>query len=414
MKELWDLICQRNYGAVLASNGLSRFADSLDSLVFAWLVYQLTGSTLLMGTILAVNALPNVLLAPVAGVLADRWRKLPLMRTGALGRSLLAGLVATLVISGQLQVWHLFVVTVLSSTLETLASPTQSALAVHLVDKPQLAAASGLSQTVATAAQLAGLAFVAVGLGPLGLGGLLVLDAGLFALAAGVLFVPRLPSDVTSVVKLSGSRWNLDLQEGWRFLRSDRLLLGVVLLALFLNLAFSPLSVLEAPFVKDVLHAGAETLAGVGLSLLIGMVVAGLFVGAAVSRWGTWTTMLGGLVGLGVSFAAVGLVGWLPAEAPRAALAMALYATAGLALPFVNAPIGAWFSAAVAPELQGRVFSTINALSLVATPLGAAASGALAQVWSVPALFVATGVLVLVATVVAKVALFPVERPAQA
>ena len=414
MNDLKTLAKQPNFLWVLGANGLARFADSLDSLVFAWLVYQLTGSTLLMGTILAVNALPNVLLAPIAGVLADRWRKLPLMTVGLAGRSMLAGLVAVLVLTGQLEVWHLFVVTLGASTLETLASPAHSSLAVHLVEKEQLPAAAGLMSTVQTGAQLAGLGFVAVALVPLGLGGLLVACAMLFLLGTLALTRPRVATDVGSSGPLTGKQWKSDLQEGWRFLRADRQLLGVVLLALFLNLAFSPIAVLEAPYVREVLHAGPETLAWVGLALLGGMVISGLLVGQAVKKWGTWTTMVGGLVGLGVSFAAVGALAWLPAEFPKTAFAVALYGVAGFSLSMVNAPIGAWFSATVAPELQGRVFSVVNALSLMATPLGAAASGALAELWSIPALFVGAGLTVLVVTALAKVTVFSVEREAQA
>ena len=70
-----DLFSQRVYLFNLIAGLISRFGDSVDSIAYAWMVYTLTGSKLLMGSLFAVNAVPNIIFSPFAGVLVDRFEK---------------------------------------------------------------------------------------------------------------------------------------------------------------------------------------------------------------------------------------------------------------------------------------------------------------------------------------------------
>jgi DHA3 family macrolide efflux protein-like MFS transporter len=60
-----------NYLKLILATFITRFGDSLDSIALSWLVYIITGSKLLMGTLFAVSFLPNIIILPFAGVLAD-------------------------------------------------------------------------------------------------------------------------------------------------------------------------------------------------------------------------------------------------------------------------------------------------------------------------------------------------------
>lgn len=402
---LGALVKNRTFMTIQAANLVSRFGDSIDAIAFAWLVYGLTGSTLLMGALFAVNALPNILFAAFSGVFADHFRKQTTIVLCHLGRGAVVATGAVLFLTGHLEAWMLFVLTFLNSTLETFAVPAHGALAVHLVEKEQLAEAQGLAGSLSTVAQLAGLAAAGVVIAWVGVGGAILMDGILFVVAGALTAMAKIPSDTRKPGPMNRSTWWSDLKEGLRFMGTSRPLLVALFLALFTNFAFSPLNVLEAAYVKDVLHAGPEALSWIGIALLLGMMAGGLFAGGAARRWGTWPVIFGGFGGVGVGYALVALPGLLPQGFPLVALAAGAYFLTGFILPFINAPLFGWLSATVDPKLQGRVFAVLNAFCLIAAPVGAAASGAAALWVPMPWLFASMGLLVVVVSLMARLAL---------
>lgn len=399
---LGSLVKNRTFVTVQIANFVSRFGDSIDAIAFAWLVYGLTGSTLLMGAVFAVNALPNIVFAPFSGVFADHFRKQTTVVLCHLGRGALVATGALLYLTGHLEVWMLFVLTFLISTLETFAVPAHGALAVHLVEKDQLAEAQGLAGSFSTAAQLLGLGAAGVLIAWLGVGGAILLDGLLFAAAGAVTALARIPSDTRRPGPLNRTTWWSDLKEGLGFIASQRPLIVALFLAMFANFAFSPLNVLEAAYVKDILGAGPEVLSAIGIALLVGMMAGGLLAGGAARRWGTWPVVFWGFAGVGAGYALIALPGLVPPDLPLVPLAVAAYLLTGFLLPFINAPLFGWLSATVDPGLQGRVFAVLNAFCLMASPLGAAASGAVALWVPIPWLFVSMGVLVVLVSLVAQ------------
>ncbi|WP_458126460.1 MFS transporter [Paenibacillus sp. Z3-2] len=107
----------------MLSKVVSRFGDSIDSIAYSWMVYILTGSKVLMGRLLAVNFLPNILLGLFAGALVDRMSLKKVIVITNTGRGLFVGITALLFGLGQLEVWHLFVITILNSLLKCPVCP---------------------------------------------------------------------------------------------------------------------------------------------------------------------------------------------------------------------------------------------------------------------------------------------------
>ena len=97
----------RNYQLFFAGQGISLIGTWMQRIAMSWLVYQLTGSLLLLGAVTFINQLPTFLLAPIAGVYADRWdRRRTLVITQIL--SMIQSLIlAFLVLGGWIQVWHI-------------------------------------------------------------------------------------------------------------------------------------------------------------------------------------------------------------------------------------------------------------------------------------------------------------------
>ena len=84
-----ELLRIRPYVQFMVGKVIARFGDSIDSIAYSWMVYMLTGSKLLMGTLLAVNFLPNIVLGLFAGALVDRMSPKKVIVLTNVGRGLL-------------------------------------------------------------------------------------------------------------------------------------------------------------------------------------------------------------------------------------------------------------------------------------------------------------------------------------
>lgn len=109
------------YLMMVTAKIISRFGDSVDSIAYSWMVYLLTGSELLMGTLYAINFVPGIAFSMFTGVLVDRWSKKKVVIVTNAGRGITVTVTALLYFIGDLQSWHLFILR--SSTLRSNASP---------------------------------------------------------------------------------------------------------------------------------------------------------------------------------------------------------------------------------------------------------------------------------------------------
>ena len=180
------------------------------------------------------------------------------------GRGLLVGITALLFGMGELQVWHLFVVTILNSLLECFSSPAEMSSVPRLLPQSMLLSGNAMSSSATRLAELAGLALAAL-IATVGITWTILMDAGLFALSAVLMSRVVYPSDPSmeegSAEKLSSTdapRSLLsDMIEAFHFMRKHALLLIGSLLFAFVNFCLMPFNVLRTPYVIDILHAGA-------------------------------------------------------------------------------------------------------------------------------------------------------------
>jgi len=123
----------RNYRLFFAGQGISLVGTWLTQVAMSWLVYRLTHSAWMLGTIVFVGRLPTFLLAPVAGVVADRVDRRRILlwtQTLAMIESLI---LAWLALSGLIAVWHIIVLSVLQGLVDGFDIPTRQAFVVEIV-----------------------------------------------------------------------------------------------------------------------------------------------------------------------------------------------------------------------------------------------------------------------------------------
>ncbi|WP_434751588.1 MFS transporter [Paenibacillus amylolyticus] len=389
---LGELIRIKPYMQFMLSRMVSRLGDSIDSIAYSWMVYILTGSKVLMGTLLAVNFLPNILFGLFAGALVDRLSPKKVIVMTNTGRGVLVGITALLFALGQLEVWHLFLITILNSLLECFTSPAEVSSVPRLLPQSMLLSGNAITSSAARLAELAGLAAAGLLIATVGIAWTIWIDAALFALSA--LFMSRVvypewmsPRATSSAAKSLIS----EMAEAFHFLRKHALLLVSSVLFAWVNFCLMPYNVLRTPYVMEILQAGAW-----GLSVLSGLLVGGIILG------GLWMSQRGahyrksvlvitGIVMLGFGYAMTALPAYMTAfQLPVAGLFCLLM---GFGVPLATTPLISYLMEVTPSHMLGRVSALQSMLVLSVSPLGSILSGFLADWFSMPVLFILFGVL---------------------
>ncbi|MCQ4085253.1 MFS transporter [Saccharibacillus sp. JS10] len=399
LKSLWN---HRSFRQILISRVLSNFGDSVDVIAYSWLVYLLTGSKLLMGTLFAVGTLPTIVLGVFAGVWVDRWSKKRTAIVSAVIRGAIVAGTALLYISGTIEVWHLFVLSMLLSSVAAFSNPAMMSWLPQLLSKEQIMPGNSLMASAAQTARLGGFALSGALIAWVGLGGAFGLNVLMLLLSAWVLLVvpsPRSDQEKASG-NLSASRFGQELLSGFSYLIHQKMLLLIIGLATFLNFAVSPIEALEAAYVGELLEQGPSALSALSIGMAVGMIIGGLILGQIGSSVRKGTLMIAGFVIMGIS---IGLMPLPPLiQSPQIALIFAagLYLLLGLSINLIASPATAYVMEETPPQLLGRVASLFNTLCLAAFPIGSALSGALAEQIQLSPLYLIMCGLVLIPTVV--------------
>ncbi|WP_049573720.1 MFS transporter [Nonomuraea sp. SBT364] len=360
----------RAFLAIWSSQLLSIITSSVTGFVLGVWVFQKTGSATQFVTITLCAVLPEVLFAPLAGSLADRWDRRRMMLAADLGAALATGALAVLLAVGEPQVWHIYVITAVGAVFGTAQMAAYHSMLPKLVPKEQLGRANGLMQ-VADAVRVAAPLLAGALLVGVGLTGVVVIDLVTFLASRVVLHLVPLPREATRPGEgRAAEPWLRDLAFGLRHLRARRGLAWLVALLAAYNLFFGMAGVLVQPLI---LSFGSAALLGV----LMAAGGAGLFAGGLVlSAWGGPRRRVRGLVAF---VAAGGVLLMLHSLSPSAAL-IAVVAPAFLfTIPFVQGTGITVIQLKTDPAELGRVLGAVRMLTQAATVLTYLAAGPLAD-----------------------------------
>ncbi len=370
---------------IWGGQAFSLFGSQLVQFALIWHLTERTNS----GTVLAlaglVGLLPQVLLSPLIGTLVDRWnRRAVLIAADAVVAAATLVLIALFAL-GRAEVWHIYAALFVRAVGGGFHQFAYGASVVLMVPKDQLARVQGLNQSLRGGMDIVAAPLGALLLRWLPLPAVLGIDVLTAALAILPLFIFTLPQPARAQAGARLSVWQ-DMLAGLRYVLAWPGLLVVLVMVAFINFLFVPAASLlpllvTRHFGGDALHLGWLN-AALGGGVILG--------GAVLGLWGGFkrrvVTAQLGLIGLGVFN---GLVALAPAEAfPLAVAAMLL---AGVMTPIVNGSYGAILQAAIAPEMQGRVFSLVLSVAMGLGPIGLLLAGPLADAAGVRVWFYVAG-----------------------
>ncbi len=252
----------------------SMAALNMQFLVRGWLVYELTGSPRALGLVAAAMGIALMLFAPLGGVVADRVDKRNLIVAAQSAGGLLALVIAILISTGAIMLWHLVVASVLSGIIWAFSLPARQAIIPELVEKHRIMNAVAISSG---AMHLSRVVFPALGgllMSTLGTAGAYYVVVVCYMVAVALLL--RVPAVGGGAVEASASM-GFHLAEGLNYIRRSPVLVALLLMAVVPIMFGMPYQMLMPVFAEDVLDVGVRGLgflmAAVGLGALAGSLV---------------------------------------------------------------------------------------------------------------------------------------------
>lgn len=390
-----DLFPYRSYMILLIANFISRFGDSLDSIAYGWMVYTLTGSKLLMGTIFAINAVPNIIFSPFAGTIVDRLKKKNLIIIGYIGRGIVVSLTAFMFMIGILKPWHLFFFTFMNSTFETITGPAHSALIPLMLPNELFLTGNSFSSSAYKFAELIGIGSAGIIISVFKIHGAIFIDAATFFIAAFIMFLIKIQNDNKKNEPITLNSYFSELKGGFLFISKKKLILITIILFAIANFCLAPLNIFMPILVKDVLKGGPELLSVLGIALTIGTILGGLAIGQFGNRFKVSSLIILSFTLLGLNYALLYLPGNVLYGTSSVLITTVLFSFMGFLLPAASSPIHTYIMTNTPKELMGRVSSVLNMICCSAIPLGSAVAGTFSEYISISVQFLIMGIAII-------------------
>lgn len=397
-KGIWGLISFKSYLLVLVANSISRFGDSVDTIAYGWMVYKLTGSKALMGTLYAVNFVPNLLFSAFSGVFVDNYSKKKIIVIGDVGRGLVVSLTAILLLINKLEPWHLFVFTFINSTFEAFVSTAKGTLNPLILPKELLLRANSYSASLANFSQLIGLGAAGFLIATVGISGTILIDGITFFVSAILISFVSLDKEDVKNVTISAKKYLEDIHEGYMFVRKETIIFLTIILAAFTNFCLVPLNVLRPVYVKDILKSGPKGLSYLSMGFLVGIIVGGIVIAKIGSRFKKGHLVIVGFFFLGLGYSLLSFPAYLNnTYNSELLIATAICIITGFFMPFINVPIATYIQIKTPNELLGRVGALSGMMCLSALPLGGAIIGIVSEYIAITTLFSIMGISIMIA-----------------
>ena len=338
----------------LTGSGLTSFALGV------W-VYKSTGSVTQFSLILLSAMLPCILISPVAGALVDRWNRRWCMIVSDSGAGITTAVLALLLATGSLEIWHIYLAVSLSSVFKAFQLPAYTASTSMLMPKKYLPRASCVVRSGEACAQLISPLLGGVLLGIVKLQGVILIDLVTFLFALTTLLLVRFPNTKTAAVSEDGkaSIWQ-DVVYGWTYIAVRPGLLVLLILFALDNFVTGVVEVLLTPLVLT--FASVTELGTIQSIGGVGMVLGNL----AMTISGGPRSLIRGIFAFDLFAHMIILAFGLRTSLPLFALLNFLLF---FSIPIINGCCDAIFLRKVTPEVQGRVFATIRMIWMLCIPL---------------------------------------------
>lgn len=398
---LFEVLGIRNFALLWAGQGTSLIGDYFHFIALPWLVLQLTGDGLALGTVLALAGIPRALFMLVGGAVTDRFSSRAIMLLSDILRGLICLLLVALVVTGSVNLWALYGVALLFGLISAFFQPAAGAMLPTLVPGDRLQPANAVYQgttqllgfvgPMLAGAVIAAFGSASIGEGAAGMLGIAVafgVDALSFAISVVTLWLIQVPAGARSNANARPENVLESIRAGIAFVWNNPVMRMLFIVMSAANLLFvGPIDVGMPVLAKQRLPEG---IAGFGILIagyaggnLLGTVLSGML--KPTRGFKAFTIIL--LFAFGIALMPFG---WIPS----AWVGFAIFFVIGIGNGYFGIVLFTLLQKRTPPEMMGRIISLFVLAGVGLVPVSQAVSGLVVNT-SLDGLFVGAGALML-------------------
>jgi len=359
----------RNFQLFFSGQLISLIGTWMQNVAQAWLVYRMTGSSLLLGIVSFAGQIPVFPLAPLAGMVADRLNRRKVVIATQTASMILALVLAFLTLTNRVTVWEVVVLAALMGVVNSFDIPARQSFLVEMVGREDLMNAIALNSSMFNGARIIGPAIAGILVASIGEGWCFFANGVSYIAVIIGLFMMRIPARRAQRELASALE---HIAEGFRFVRQTAPIRAILLLLGLVSLVAMPYTVLMPIFAARVLHGDARTLGVLGAATGIGALGGALTLAARrnVTGLGRWVAIACGSCGVGLIL--FSLSRWY-------FLSVILLLPVGFAMMTQMGASNTLVQSMVPDRLRGRTMAIYSMMFMGMAPLGALLSGAVAD-----------------------------------
>jgi MFS family permease len=373
-RDTFAALKHRNFRLFFVGQLVSLIGTWIQNTAQSWLVYQLTGSKVMLGIVVAVGTLPMLLLSLWGGSVADRHPKRTVIFYTQTGMMLTAFVFAALVGSGHIQPWHILVLAALGGVAMAFDMPARQAFTVEMTSQEDLMNAVSLNSSIVNGARIVGPAVAGLLMAYVGMAWCFFLNGLSFLAVIAGLLMMRLPKFVPQK-KPNSTRQHV--LEGFRYVAGHRRVRILLLLFSVVGIFGWSYSVLLPAYATDLLHVGESGYGGLLSANGFGALFGALTVATYGSRVRPRLMIFGGLWLFSAMLLLLAFVRWYP-------LVLACLAVGGWGMLIYFSTTNTLIQSSVSNAMRGRVMGIWALVFGGMMPVGGIEAGFLSHAVGVP------------------------------
>jgi len=375
LKTIFRSLQYRNYRLFFGGQSISLIGTWMQRIAMPWLVYHLTGSAFLLGLVSFAGQIPTFLLAPLAGVVTDKFSRYRVLLITQVISLLQALILALLSLAGVIQIWHIVVLSIALGCVNAFDVPSRQSFVVEMVEKKEhLGNAIALNSMMFNGARLIGPSIAGLILATAGEGICFLINAVSYIFVVVSLLSMKIQKK--KIIRKSGNVLN-DMKEGFRYTFGFAPIKHLLILLGIVSLMGSSYQVLMPVFAKEILHGNSST-----FGFLMGAAGVGALAGAIFLASRETLIKLGRIIPAASAMFGAGLV--VLSFTKYFSVSLLLMIIIGLGLMLQTASSNTILQTITDDDKRGRVMSFYTIAIMGTAPFGSLLAGSLAKVTGTP------------------------------
>jgi len=360
----------RNYRLFFMGQGISLIGTWMQQIALNWLVYKISNSVFLLGIVGFASRVPALLVAPFAGVLADKWNRHRLLIFVQSLAMVQAFVLAFLVLTGKITILLILLLGFFLGCINAVDIPVRQSFVPDMLEKEEdLGNAIALNSSLVNGARLLGPSIAGILIAAVGEGMCFFINGLSYIAVIAALFAMKI---VFKPCVAERSHFIENLKEGFSYTLGFAPLRNILLLLSLVSLFGMPYVTLMPVFARDILHGGPHTFGFLMGATGVGALMGALYLASrkTVAGLGLVIAIASGIFGIGLIIFSVSQTLWL---------SILLMALTGFGMMVQMAASNTVLQTVADGGRRGRVMSYYTVAFVGMTPLGSLLAGWLAS-----------------------------------